>query len=164
MIKFAAYIVTALVLLTLESSLSALFSMDLFKPDLGMPFVLYITLFLGPYAGIWAALLIGLAQEVFSSAPAGSLVFTKVSVFVIATFLRNKLFIDSRYSFALACGGFVLVESVVFLALSLLAKGETKDIVNIILLAVPNSVLTGVFSIFLFSLIEYANVRFLSRE
>jgi len=43
---------------------------DFFKPDLAIPLVIYATLFLGPPAGLLTALLLGLAQEVLSSAPA----------------------------------------------------------------------------------------------
>jgi rod shape-determining protein MreD len=163
MIKTLIYVTIGIALITVESSVLSGISMEFLKPDLGMGLVLYVTLFLGPQAGLFTAIVIGFNQEILSNAPHGSILFTKVSVFIIATFLRNKLYVDSKYSFACICGGFVIVESFIYLLLSLLAKGETRDIMNVATYALPNAVFTGFFSIFLFSLIEYLNMR-LSKE
>jgi hypothetical protein len=33
-------------------------------------------------------------QEIVSTSPSGSLLFTKVSIFIISVFMRNKIYID----------------------------------------------------------------------
>jgi rod shape-determining protein MreD len=163
MIKTLICLFMGLFFLAIESSMLSFVSMEFLKPDLAMPLVLYATLFVGPQAGLFTAVVMGLMQEILSNAPHGSILFTKVSVFIIAAFLKNKLYIDSNYSFALVCGGFVVVESFIFLVLSLLARAETRDIMNVAVYVVPNAVFTGFFSIFIFSLIGHINVK-LSRE
>jgi rod shape-determining protein MreD len=158
------YILLAIVLLILDSYLLSLFPLEFFKPDLGIPFIIYTTLFLGPQSGLVAALVIGLFQEVLSNAPNGSLVFTGVSIFLLTTFLKNKLYIDSKYSFSYICSGFVVVNSFLFLTLSGLSKGETRNFLNILFYTIPNAVFTGFVSIFIFYLMEYLNSRLLNRE
>jgi hypothetical protein len=58
----------------------------------------------------------------------------------------------------------VVVESFLFLVLSLLSKGELKNVMNVFFYIIPNAIFTGFISIFIFSMIEYLNMRFLSRE
>ena len=160
----AAYIILGIVLIILDSFFLSLFPIEFFKPDLGIPFIIYTTLFVSPQSGLAAALIISLFQEVLSNSPNGSLVFTGVSVFLLTTFLKSKLYIDSKYSFSYTCSGFVVVKSFLFLILSVLSKGETKNFVNVLFYTVPNAVFTGFVSIFIFSLMEYTNSRVLNRE
>jgi hypothetical protein len=160
----AVYISLGVVLLIIDSYLLSLFPIEFFKPDLGIPFIIYTTLFLGPESGLITTLVITLFQEVLSNSPGGSLVFTGISIFLLTTFLKNKLYIDSKYSFSYICSGFVVIKSFLFLLLSALSKGETKDFVNVLFYTVPNSVFTGFASIFIFSLMEYLNSRVLNRE
>lgn len=164
MIKLSTYLFIGVILTIAESSAVLFFSMEFFKPDFGMPLLVYTTLFLGPVAGLITSSLMGILQEILSSAPAGSVVFTKVATFIVAVFLRSQLFVDSRYSFACVTGGFVIVESALFILLSLLAKGETKDIWNVLVYMFPNAAVTGFISLPLFSLIEYLNVKLLAKE
>jgi hypothetical protein len=162
--KISVYILTGIILLIIESSLLSFFPVEFFKPDLGMPFIIYTTFFLGPLPGFITSLLISLFQEILSNTPHGSIIFTKLSIFLLATFFKSKLYIDSKYSFSYICGGSVFVESFLFLALSVLSKGETRNIVNVIFYTIPNAIFTGFVSIFIFSLIEYLNMKFFSRE
>jgi rod shape-determining protein MreD len=89
MIKVIAYLVFGLILTTFEATFLKFLPIDFFKPDLGIPFIIYTTFFLGPQAGLVTAVFIGLMQEIVSSSPGGSLLFTKVSIFVISVFMRN---------------------------------------------------------------------------
>jgi rod shape-determining protein MreD len=162
--KVFVYILIGLILTILESSTLSFLPIEFFKPDFGMPFIVYTAFFLGPQAGLITSILIGLIQEIMSNSPHGSMLFTKVSIFIMSTFLKNKLYIDSRYSFSYICGGFVLFESFLFLILSFLSKGETKNIVNMLFYTIPNAIFTGFVSIFIFSLIEFLNEKYLNRE
>ncbi|MBA4416931.1 MAG: hypothetical protein C0392_03325 [Syntrophus sp. (in: bacteria)] len=162
--RFSVYVLIGISLTIFQSSILSALPIEFFKPDFGIPLIIYTTLFLGPQAGLIATLILALFQEILSNAPQGSILFTKLSVFIIATFLKKQLYIDSKYSFSYICSGFVILESFLFMALSLLSKGETGNIVNIILYTFPNAIFTGFLSIFLFSFLEYLNMRFLSRE
>jgi len=122
MMKAALYLAIGLVMTTLECSLFSFLPTELFKPDLGIPFVIYTAFFLNPFAGLVTSIFVGLMQEVLSCTPAGSMLFAKVSIFIITLFMKNKLYIDSRYSFSFACSGAVLVESFLFLTIS----GDTR--------------------------------------
>ena len=162
--RLSIYILIGLTLIVVESSALSFLPIDFFKPDFAIPLIIYTTLFLGPPAGLVTALLLGLAQEILSSAPAGSILFTKLSIFVIFTFLKNKLYIDSKISFACICGGVVVLESFLFLALSLLSKGDTASIINVMFYTIPNAIFTGFLSLFVFSLITYLDMKYLGRE
>lgn len=164
MMKVSVYAVTGLVLTILESSLLYSLPIEFFKPDLGIPFIVYTSFFLGPREGLVTAVFFGIMQELVSASPAGALLFTKVSIFLICMFMKNKVYIDSRYSFSFACSGAVLVESFLFLALSLLTKGESNDIGNVMFYSIPNAIFTGFVSLFIFSLIVFLNVRYLDRQ
>jgi len=162
--KISVYILTGIALSIIESSLLSFFPVEFFKPDLGMPFIIYTTFFLGPMPGLITCLFISLFQEILSNAPHGSIIFTKLSLFLMATFLKKNIYIDSKYSFSYICGGSTVIESFLFLALSILSKGETSNIMNVIFYTIPNAIFTGFVSIFIFSLIESMNMKFLSRE
>jgi rod shape-determining protein MreD len=162
--KIALYTFIGLLLLLVESSLLSFVPLEIFKPDLGIPLIIYTSLFLGPQAGIIVTLFIGFMQEGLSAAPHGSILFVNIAVFLITIFLKRKLYIDSKYSFAFICSGFVVLESFLFITLSLLARGEAGGALNILFYTIPNAVFTGFIAIFIFSFIEYLNVRYLDRE
>lgn len=162
--RLSITVLLGIVLIVVESSALSFLPIEFFKPDFGTPLILYATLFLGPQAGLLTAILLGLLQEILSNAPPGSILFTKLSLFVITVFLRNKLYIDSKYSFAYISSGFVVLESFLFLTLSLLSKGETGNIVNVMLYTIPNAIFTGFLSLFLFTFIEYVDTKILGRE
>lgn len=162
--RLPVYILLGIILVVIESSALSFLPIEFFKPDFGTPLIIYTTLFLGPQAGLAAAVLLGLVQEILSNAPSGSILFTKLSIFIVVTFLKNKLYIDSKYSFAYICSGFVVLESFLFLALSLLSKGETANILNVMFYTIPNAIFTGFLSIFIFSFIEYLDTKLMGRE
>lgn len=162
--KTASFIAISIVLIIIQSATLSFLPADFFKPDVGIPFIIYVTLFLGPEKGFIATLIIALFQEILSNSPPGSMIFTKVFIFLLVTFLKGKLFIDSKYSFSYICGGSVVVESFLFLILSLISKGEVKNVMNVLFYIVPNAIFTGFIAIFIFSMIEYINIKFLSRE
>ena len=162
--KVFIYIISALILMLIESSLASRFPMDLFKPDFGTPFIVYATFFMGPSPGFIVALATGFFQETLSGALHGSILFTVISFFLVAAFMRKRVYIDSRYSFAGMCFSAVLFQSLLFLILSVLAKGEAKNVYNIIFYAIPNAVVTALFSLLIYGLIEYLNTAFPDRE
>lgn len=164
MIKVSVYAAIGLILTVLESSLLYSLPIEFFKPDLGIPFIVYTSFFLGPQEGLVTAVFVGILQELLSAAPAGAMVFTKVSIFLLCIFMKKKIYIDSRYTFAFGCSGAVLVESSLFLALSFLTKGEANDFGNIVFYSIPNAIFTGFVSLFIFSLIGFVNIRYLDRQ
>lgn len=146
-----------------ESSLFSLFPLELAKPDLGVPFLVYAVFFLTPVEGLIAAVLFGFGQELLSNGPAGAMLFTKVGLLLSGVFLKSRLYIESRYTFSLVCAGSVLLESLIFLALSLVAKGETRHVFNVLVYAIPDAILTGFFSLFMFNLFEQFKLRYSDR-
>jgi len=146
-----------------ESSLFSFLPIELAKPDLGAPFIIYGVFFLSPFDGLIAAVLFGFTQEVLSNGPPGSMLFTSVGLLLTCLFVKSRLYIESRYTFSLVCAGSVLFESLLFLALSLLSKGETRDIFNVLLYAVPDAIVTAFVALFLFSFLERFRVRYFSR-
>jgi cell shape-determining protein MreD len=157
--KLAAYLAIVVMLMFVESFLS----IEFVKPDLGLPLIVYATLYMSPLAGFISAVVVGLFQEILSSAPNGSILFTKTSLFLIIAFLQNHLYMESRFSFAGICAGFVVVESLAFLILSLLSRGEATNAFNVFFYLFPNMVFTGVFGMITFSAIDYINERYLDR-
>lgn len=149
--------------LTCESSIVSFFPIELSKPDLGVPFVIYATFFLSPAEGLITAVLFGFTQELLSNGPSGAMLFTKVGLLLSCIFLKTRLYVESRYTFSMVCAASVLLESLIFLALALLAKGETKDIFNVLIYSVPDAILTGFLSLFMFSLFEQFKIRYSDR-
>ena len=155
----AAWLLFGILLVAFQSSMSAFIPMEFSKPDLGMPFLVFATFFFGPVEGLITAVVFGFTQELFSNGPAGTLMFTKVATFVACTILKGRLYIDSRYTFSFVTTCLVLLEAAVFLSLSLLAKGETHNFVNVMVYAIPNAIVTGFIALFLFSLFDRAKIR-----
>ena len=145
-----------------ESSLFSFLPIELTKPDLGVPFIIYATFFLSPAEGLVAAVLFGFFQEVLSSGPPGALLFTNVGLLLSCLFLKSRLYIESRYTFSLVCAASVLVESLIFLALSLLSKGETRNFHNVLVFSFPVAIVTGFVSLFMFRLFEHLKIRHLA--
>jgi len=162
--RVAVYVIMGICLLTIESSFLSFLPVDFFKPDLGIPLVMYTAFFLGPPIGLLTSLCIGFIQEIFSNAPHGAIVFTKISLFLIAMFLKNKLYIESKYSFALICSGSVIIESFLFLLLSYFSRGEIANAFNILFYAIPNAIFTGLFSMFILNFINCVNMKFFSED
>jgi len=162
--KTFIYIMIGILLLFIEAVISPHLSLDVLKPELGMPIVLYVTFFLGARSGLVAALCIGIAEEGLSGAPDGSLLFVSIFIFLIAAAMRTKIFIDSKYSFAYLSSASVIVQSFLFLALSFFARGEAPGALNILFYALPNAIVTGFVSIVLFAFIEQLNNSFLERS
>lgn len=148
-----------LVLVAVESSFFSFLPMVMAKPDLSVPFIVYGTFFLGPLEGLVVAVLFGFAQELLSASPAGSILFTKVALFLCGAFLRSRLYIESRYIFSLLSMGFVVLDSAILLALGLVAKGDIGNVFNVSLYTVPAAVFTGMLSLPLFSFLELMKMR-----
>ncbi len=162
--KVFVYIIICLTCMLFESSISSHIPMDLFKPDFAVPLIIYVTFFLGPRAGLIATLCAGFVQEGLSNAPIGSIMFIMISIYLITAFMKKQLYIDSKYSFAAVCGSAIIVESFLFLILTVLGKGEAGNVYNILYYAVPNAIFTGFVSIFIYSLLEYLNATYFDRE
>lgn len=162
--KTFIYITIGILLLFIEAVISPHLSLDVLKPELGMPILLYVTFFLGAGPGLVAALCIGIVEEGLSGAPDGSLLFVTIFIFLIAAAMRRKIFIDSKYSFAYLSSASVIVQSFLFLALSFFARGEARGALNILFYALPNAIVTGFVSIVLFAVIEQLNDTFLERN
>lgn len=163
MMKRLFCLALGLFLIAFESAFFSFFPIEFPKPDLAVPFIIYATFFLGPLEGLIASVLFGFSQELLSAGPAGSMLFTKVAVFTASAFLRSRLYIESRYTFSLLSMGFVIFESIVFLALGIVAKGELRNIFNVSLYALPTAIFTGMLSLPIFSLLQYFKIRHLER-
>lgn len=145
-----------------ESSLLSFMPVEFAKPDIGVPFIIYGTFFLSLLDGLLAAVLFGFTQEVLSNCPPGAMLFTNVGLLLSCIFVKSRLHTESRYIFSCVCAGAVLFKSFLFLALSLLSKGETKDIFNVLLYSLPDSIMTAFVSLLLFAFLERSRVRYWS--
>jgi len=152
-----------LFLLAVEASLFSFLPIELTKPDIGVPFIIYGTLFLSPLEGLVAALFFGFFQEVLSIGPPGALLFTNVGLLLSCLFLKSRLYIETKYTFSIVCAASVLVQGLIFLALSVLSKGETRNFHNVAIFSVPVAIVTGFISIFMFSFFERLKLRYLDR-
>ncbi len=159
MIRRASAVGFVLLLMTFLSSLFSFLPVEFSKPDVGIPCIIYATFFLGPLDGLVTAFLVGFAQEVLSAGPHGALIFTKVFLFLTCIFLRNRLYIESQYLFAAISSGFVLLESVLFIALAFFAKGEAAAAPTVLKFCVPDAIFTGILALFLFPLFERLKLR-----
>ena len=163
MIRKAACLAFGVFLIIFESSFFSFLPLELAKPDLGVPFIIYGTFFLSPAEGLLAAVLFGFTQELLSNSPAGALVFTNVALLLSCIFLKSRLHIESRYTFSLVCAASALAESLIFLALSLLSRGETKNMYNVLVFSVPDAIMTGFVSLFMFCFFEQLKIRHMRR-
>jgi rod shape-determining protein MreD len=159
-VKKILCLVLGVLLIVCESSFFSFLPLEITKPDLGIPFIIYGIFFLSPLNGLLNAALFGFTQEVLSTGPAGAVLFSNAALLLSCLFLKRRLYIESRYIFSLVCAASVLFESLVFLAVSLLAKGETKDIFNVLLYVIPDAIMTGFASLFLFALLEQFKLRY----
>ena len=149
-------------LMLCESSLLSFLPVEFAKPDIGVPFIIYGTFFLSPLDGLLAAVLFGFTQEVLSNCPPGAMVFTNVGLLLSCVFVKSRLHTESKYIFSFVCAGAVLFKSFLFLALSFLSKGESKDIFNVLLYSLPDSVMTAFVSLPLFTFFEQSRARYQS--
>jgi hypothetical protein len=160
-VKTFIYAIIGVSLSMLESALLTFFPFEFFKPDLGLPLVLYGALFMEPRSGLIVTIFVALSQEVLTAAPHGTIVFTKIALFLVTLFLKRKLFIDSKYMFAFFSSLFAIVESLLYLILTVFAKGDPSNLLNVFFYTLPNAIFTGFTSIFILFLIERLNERFL---
>jgi rod shape-determining protein MreD len=158
MMKRLFCLALGLFLIAFESAFFSFLPIEFAKPDLAVPFIVYAVFFLGPVEGLIASVLFGFSQELLSAAPPGSMVFTKVAVFLGSSFLRHHLYIESRYTFSLLSTGFVIFESIVFVALGVIAKGELRNIFNVSLYTLPTAVFTGMLSLPIYSLLQHLKI------
>ena len=149
----------AVFLMILQSSLFSFLPIEFSKPDIGVPCVIYATFFLSPVEGLLTAFFVGFAQEILSVGPPGALIFTKVFLFLSCIFLRSRLYIESQYLFASISSSFVLLESILFIALAFFGKGEAGAIMTVLKFSLPNAVLTGILSLFFFPMFERLKLR-----
>jgi cell shape-determining protein MreD len=163
MTRKLAFLISGVFLTVCASAIFSSLPLEIAKLDIGIPFIIYGIFFLTPAEGLLAAVLFGFTREILSSAPAGSTLFACIAVALSCIFLKSRLYIESRYTFALVCAIAVLTESFIFLALSVLAKGETKDFYNVLVFAVPDAIETGFLGLFMFILFERAKIRYMGR-
>lgn len=161
--KASVYILIGIVFSVVESSLLSFVPAEFLKPDVAIPLIIYTAFFLPPQTGLIVSVIMGIIQEILSTSPPGSLMFSKVLIFLLALFFKNKLYIDSKYSFSYICAGAVLCESLIYIFLSWLAKGESKHIFNVLFFMLPNAVFTGFLAIFIFSFIGFLNMKFFKK-
>ncbi len=148
-----------LLLMIVQSALFSFLPIEFSKPDIGVPCIIYATFFLSPLEGLITALVVGFTQEILSVGPHGALIFTKVSLLLSCIFLRSKLYIESQYLFASISSSFVLLESVLFIALAFLGKGEAAAVMTVLKFALPNAVFTGILALFFFPLFERLKLK-----
>jgi rod shape-determining protein MreD len=156
-------LVFGLFLVLCESSFFSFLPLEITKPNLGVPFIIYAVFFLPSFDALFVAIVFGFALEFLSAGPQGAVLFTNIALLLSCLFLKSRLYIESRYTFSLVCAASVLFESFVFIAVSLLAKGETRDISNVLLYCLPDSIVTGFVSLFMFAIFERMKVRYPSR-
>lgn len=156
-------LVLGVFLVAWESSLFSFLPLEVTKPDLGIPFIIYGIFFLSPLDGLIAAVIFGFTQELLSTGPEGAVLFSNIALLLSCIVLKSRLYVESRYTFSLVCAASVLFESLVFLAVSLIAKGETKDIFNVLLYAIPDAIVTGFVSLFIFVAFDRIKLRYPSR-
>jgi hypothetical protein len=159
MIKRALALAFVGLLMIFQSSLFSFLPIEFSKPDVGVPCIIYATFFLSPLDGLACAFLVGFAQEILSVGPHGALLFTKVFLFLSCIFLRSRLYIESQYLFAAISSAFVLLESVLFIALAFFGKGETGAIMTVLKFCVPDAIFTGVLALFFFPVLERLKLR-----
>ena len=137
-----------------ESSVSPAFHMDLFKPDFAIPLIIYVTFFMGPRPVLSDRHSVsGFIQEGLSSAPTGINYVREDFYFSHYRFYEETSSISIRNTVLPSYAApRVVLESFLFLTLSLLAKGETGNVYNILYYAIPNAIFTGFVSIFIYSL------------
>jgi cell shape-determining protein MreD len=141
-------------LMILQSALFSYLPIEFSKPDIGVPCIIYATFFLSPVEGLVTAFLMGFAQEMLSVGPNGALIFTKVFLFLSCIFLRSRLYIESEYLFASISASFVLLESVLFIALAFFGKGEAGAIMTVLKFCLPDAIFTGILALFFFPVFE----------
>ncbi len=163
MVRKAVATGLGILLVLFESTFFSFLPVEFSKPDPGVPLVIYATFVFSPVEGIIMALLFGYVQELLSNGPHGAMIFTKACLFLACMFLRSRLYIESRHTFALMSTCFVLLESAIFVLLSLFAKGETRNIVNVLIYSVPNALFTGFLALFVFSLLQQYRVGYTER-
>ncbi|MCX7966806.1 MAG: rod shape-determining protein MreD [Syntrophorhabdaceae bacterium] len=162
--KVYIFILMGIILSFLESSLLSYIPAEFLKPDVTIPMIVYTTFFLNTGAGLIVSVIMGVIQEILSASPDGSMIFLKVLIFLLTLFFKNKLFIDSKYSFSYVCAGAVVCESLIYAFLSWIAKGESRHIENILFFMLPNAVFTGFLAIFIFSFVGFLNMKFFSKD
>jgi cell shape-determining protein MreD len=156
-------LVIGFLLILCETSFFSLLPLEILKPNLAVPFIIYSLFFLPSVYSLFAALLFGFIQEFLSAGPAGALIFVNLALFLSCLLLKSRLFIESRYTFSLVCAASVLFQCFLYIVISLFAKGETKDIFNVLLYCLPDAIVTGFVSLFLFSMFENMKVRYPGR-
>jgi hypothetical protein len=159
MIKRASTLAFAVFLMIFQSALFSFLPIEFSKPDVGVPCIIYATFFLSPVDGLATAFLVGFAQEMLSVGPHGALLFTKVFLFLSCVFLRSRLYIESQYLFAAISSAFVLLESVLYIALAFFGKGEVVAIMTVLKFCVPDAVFTGILALFFFPVLERLKLR-----
>lgn len=162
--KVSIYILTGFFCAIIESSILSFIPAEFLKPDVTMPFVIYNIFFLSPQAGLITSVAMGMIQEILSNAPDGSMIFTKMTIFIFALFFKNKLYINSKFSFSYICAGAVIAESFIYLVLSWLLRGESGKAENVLFFMLPNAIFTGFIAIFIFSFIGFLNTKYFVRE
>jgi cell shape-determining protein MreD len=150
---------SALFFMVLQSALFSFLPIEFSKPDIAVPYVIYATFFLSPADGLITAFVVGIAQEILSVGPPGALLFTKVFLFLSCIFLRSRLYIESQYLFASISSSFVLLESVLFIALAFFGKGEAGAVMTVLKFCLPNAVFTGILALFFFPVFERLKLR-----
>ena len=151
------YALIGFFLISIESGIMAILPLELFKPDMAIPFIVYPVFFAEAHVGLCISLVLGLFQELFSGAPPGALVFTKVSIFLATMGLKNRFYIESKYGFSCLCGAAIIFESALYLVLALIAKGDTKDLFIVSFYAIPNAIFTGFIGFLIFPLLRKLN-------
>ena len=159
MIKRASALAFVVLLMIFQSSLFSFLPIEFSKPDVGVPCIIYATFFVSPLDGLACAVLVGFAQEILSVGPHGALLFTKVFLFLSCIFLRSRLYIESQYLFSAISSAFVLLESVLFIALAFFGKGEAGAIMTVLKFCVPDAIFTGILALFFFPVFERLKLR-----
>lgn len=107
--KYAGFVLVILGCAAVEAVLPWLFGLDLARPLLWVPLVVFFALQLDTLAGASLSLLAGFVADAHAGTPTGLAAFAGVFLFVLARLLLAALRADGRVFEVLLSGAFVVV-------------------------------------------------------
>jgi hypothetical protein len=164
MTRFFVSLVFFFILTTSQVTLLNYIPFDFLKADLGIPFILYEAFFGSISLAFWIAVSVGIIQEGFSSCGPGGILFGKISIFLFSFFMKNRLFVESQYTFGAICGFSEVLESLLIIGLSLITRGDISNAPNVLYYILPNATLSALFSFPIYQIYRSFEQKYGERE
>lgn len=152
--RVALTVLLLLLLMVLLSSLSALSPIKLFKPDLCVPIIIFSCTFVDPAISFFLSIASGLLEEALSSAPSGSMLFTKISLFLAILFVQKRIYVATQEGFLLLSALSPSFQVMLFFLLSAISLGETKNLSHFLFCLIPDTAATALVSYLLLPLLK----------